>query len=78
MHFCLMNYKGRNSLQDMYFLTCFPTGGPKKTKLCASLTEQALRTCLGLPGSELVLLWLTVATGHITDVQPSSVNPMDK
>lgn len=55
----------------------FPHIWPRN-RLCASLTEQALRTCLGLPGSELVLSWLTVAIGHMTDVQPSPVNPMDK
>lgn len=44
-----------------------------RNMLCANLTEQALRTCLDLPGSELVLLWLTVAVGHMTDIQPSSV-----
>lgn len=48
-----------------------------RNRLCASLTEQALRTCLGVPGSEWALLWLTVASGHMADVQPSPVNPMD-
>lgn len=74
-----MNYKGRDILQNMifFFLTCFPTGVPR-IRLCANLTEQALRTRLGFPGSELVLSWLTAAIGHMTDVWPSSVNPMDK
>lgn len=42
-----------------------------RNRLCADLTEQALRTCLGLPRPKLVLSWLTVAIGHISQLSES-------